>query len=262
MSALLMGPRVTSALTAAVPSLLAAMSSSAQVKARRGVERLGLMKGEGSTLDFDEKCLCKYSFKNGSRNREVSLAHSDGVWHVKVDSEIVGTKTHNNSFLRSFCTFLDFPIPPIGTEGTIMATVTMEWVPRSAKWLYTLTVNGVVVPECWSKTKGTSEDPEAPDVSMKSNMATAMRTQAHVTTTPSLVEDPEATDVSTQAHVTTTPSLVEDPEATDVSTQAHVTTTPSLVEDPEATDVSTQANVTTTSRTQAHMTATGAIVQI
>jgi hypothetical protein len=187
-STLEVGPLATSAKTSAFPSLLAAMSSSALVKARRGVEKPRLMKGDTSTFDSDDNCVCKYSFKNGCKHREVSLAHSDGVWHVKVDSEIVGTKTHNNSFLTSHRTSLDFPIPPLASEGSITATITMEWIPQSAKWLHTLTVNGFVVPECWSKARGTSQVPEAPDISTQTHGTTALRTQADVNRTRLLVE--------------------------------------------------------------------------
>jgi hypothetical protein len=152
-----------------LPLLLANVSCSARNSAIKGAEKLTkFMKGGGEPTDTDEKVVQKYEFKTAGRCRELLLAHVEGVWHIKLDSEEVGTKAHSNSLMKSFHTSVDFPVPlsmeESGNMETLLAIMSMEWVPRSAKWQYTLQVNDVTVPACWSKASGFVQDYEVTEV--------------------------------------------------------------------------------------------------
>jgi len=159
-----------------LPSLLASVSCTARNSASKGAEKISkLVKGGSDCADTEEKLVQKYEFKTAGRCRDLSLAHVEGVWHIKLDSEEIATKSHSNSLLKSFRTSVDFAVP-LSTEDlgnrsvdsveTLMATVSMEWIPRSAKWQYTLQVNDVTVLACWSKAKGIVQDYEAPEVAL------------------------------------------------------------------------------------------------
>jgi hypothetical protein len=150
--------------------VIASISSSACEKARKHVEKVGFMKSAGSDVDIDAKCVRKYEFKSNGRHREVSLAHVDGVWHIKVDWEVVATKSHSNSVLKPYRTSVDFPIRPLADESAhgepLMASITMSWIPRSARWEYALSVNGTDVQESWSKSKGICKESDAVEISV------------------------------------------------------------------------------------------------
>jgi len=151
------------------PSLLTSVSCSARNSAIKGAEKFTkLVKGNGSSTDIEEKLVKKYEFKTRGICRELSLAHAEGVWHIKVDSEEVVSKTHSNSPLKNFHTSVDFFVPMAldnsGDCESFAAKMTMEWIPRSAKWQYTLVVNDLMVLPCWSKTKGFVEGYEVPEV--------------------------------------------------------------------------------------------------
>jgi hypothetical protein len=150
-----------------LPSLLAGVSCSARNSAIKGAEKISkLVKGDFA--DTDEKLVQKYEFKTAGVCRELSLAHVEGVWHITLDSEEIAAQAHSNSLLKNFHTFVDFPVPmsmeESGNVETFMARISMEWIPRSAKWQYTLQVNDVTVPASWSKAKGYVQDYEAPEV--------------------------------------------------------------------------------------------------
>jgi len=155
-----------------LPSLLANVSCSARNSAIKGAEKFSqLVKGGSEVTDTDEKLVQKYEFKTAGRCREVSLAHVEGVWHIKLDNEEIVTKSHSNSLLKSFQASVDFAVPlstaELGNRNmpeTLMASMTMEWIPHSARWQYALQVNDVTVLARWSKAKGFVQDYEAPDV--------------------------------------------------------------------------------------------------
>jgi hypothetical protein len=157
------------------PSIL----TSARDNAKRSAERLGkLVKGEGGIVDIDSKTILKYEFTCGGTCVELALAHADSVWYVKTDTAVIGTKTHNNTLLKSFSTSLDFSIPDStamnGSMQPLMARMTMEWVPRSVKWRYTLLVRDTVVPASWSKATGAVEDHVIPEICCNTVIAASL----------------------------------------------------------------------------------------
>jgi hypothetical protein len=137
-----------------VSSKLSSMSSHARQKAIQ----LGHVIKDDGPVDVNAKVTRKWLFRTAGRDRELQLSHAQGKWYFIVDSELVTTKTHNNSTLKRFRTSLDLPIPLSDEEqrilGPVTAVVNMEWNPRSVRWYYTLTLGGEVVPPVWSKSAG------------------------------------------------------------------------------------------------------------
>merc|ERR1719198_1262670 len=139
--------------TSSMPSIL----TSARTNAVKRAEKLGkLVAGEGGPVDIDAKIIHKYDFMLNGKRHELCLSHAQSVWNLKSGSEVIASKTHSNSALKSFRTSLIFDIPEhhIATgepASFIHARMTMEWIPRSMKWQYTLIVRDTEVPPYWSK---------------------------------------------------------------------------------------------------------------
>merc|ERR1712110_704852 len=92
-------------------SRLSSLSSRARDTARKSMSKLAkLMKHEVSPIDIDACIVRKYAFRTDSREREVQLSHTQGIWFIMVDSRMVATKTHNNSAYKKFRTCVEFPI--------------------------------------------------------------------------------------------------------------------------------------------------------
>merc|ERR1712216_62909 len=124
----------------------------------------------GGPADVDAKAIHKYEFTFKGKRYELCLSHADSVWYLKFGSEVIATKSHKNSALKSFQTSLIFDIPEhdIVTGGhvpLINARMTMEWIPRSMKWQYTLLVRDTVVTAYWSKATGFVQGHDAMEVS-------------------------------------------------------------------------------------------------
>merc|ERR1719486_677998 len=140
----------------------------ARANACKSAEKLGkFVTGDGGPVDIDAKIAHRYEFLYRGRRHEVNLSHAESIWYVKVGSAVVATKAHNNSALKSFRTSIDFDIPDQEASlrgfvkdgaGSITARMTMEWVPRSMKWQYTLQVRDTVVPAFWSKVAGVAKE--------------------------------------------------------------------------------------------------------
>merc|ERR1711971_122994 len=77
-----------------LPALLASVSCSTRNSAIKGAERFSKLVKGGSDFIDDEKLVQKHEFKTAGRCRELSLAHVEGVWHIKLDSEEVATQVH------------------------------------------------------------------------------------------------------------------------------------------------------------------------
>jgi len=148
-----------------MPTLLTSASEGAK---KRAGKFLNLGNGDGHPVDIDTKIVHKYLFTCGGRRREITLAHAESVWYVKMDSQVIATKSHNNGSLRGFRTSTEFLIPDTrlgdGSLGHLTAEITMEWVPLSMRWQYTLLVRNTIVPPYWSKALGFVEGPELPEV--------------------------------------------------------------------------------------------------
>jgi len=148
-----------------MPTLLTSASEGAK---KRAGQFLNLGNGDGHPVDIDTKIVRKYLIICGGRLQEITLAHAESVWYVKMDSQVLATKSHNNASLRGFRTSTEFQIPDNipgdGSLGHLTAKMTMEWVPLSMRWQYTLLVGNTIVPTWWSKAHGFVENPEVPEV--------------------------------------------------------------------------------------------------
>lgn len=132
-------------------------------------KRLGkFVKGDGQPVDVDSKIIHKYAFSSGERRREITLAHAESIWYIKVDDEVIASKPHKNTALKSFQTSVEFSIPdsaaPHGSLEPLSAKMTMDWIPRSLKWQYTLLVGDTIVPAYWSKSNGFKENRDLPEI--------------------------------------------------------------------------------------------------
>jgi hypothetical protein len=136
------------------------MSSRAREKAMAGATKVAKLI-ESPAPDVDAKIIRKWMFKTVGRLRELNLSHAQGTWYLKLDSQLVGTRGHNNSAMRKYSTSVEFPVAleeeELSVVGPLTATMTMEWIPRAIRWHYTLTIGGQVLDPCWSKTTGPIE---------------------------------------------------------------------------------------------------------
>lgn len=143
------------------PAATAASSTEA------GWRKKGSSKNAKETVDPDTKIIHKYQFTCGDRRRELSLAHVNACWYIKMDSELLLTKAHSSVSIRRLKESSEFEIPVGEFEIPVMAKMTMEWFPFSLKWQYTLLLGDTVIPPCWSKKPGSTGSPvvapEAPE---------------------------------------------------------------------------------------------------
>jgi hypothetical protein len=134
-------------------------------RAKAAVANLACIKGD-APVDIDSKVIRKWHFESAGQIRELHLSHAQGAWYVKVDSQLVASRTHNNSAFRKYRTALECPIPLTEEEcsmhGPAAALVVMEWFPSKCRWAYTFSINGNVYPPFWSKAevqKATTTNP-------------------------------------------------------------------------------------------------------
>jgi len=121
-------------------------------------------KKAAENVDIDTKIVHKYVFTCGDRCRELTLAHAEAIWYIKMDSQLIMTKSHSNTSFRTFRTSTEFQIPGSSPGDSSLepsvAKMTMEWIPLSLRWQYTLFVGDIVVPPCWTKGSGSVEGSE------------------------------------------------------------------------------------------------------
>lgn len=122
--------------------------------ARKGAEMIGLQSTSMASVqqNLDGKILFRYEYKSKGRLCELTLAHTNCVWVIRNDSDILCLQSHNNSTFKKFFTSVDFDIPE--DKAPAKAMMSMEWCPYATKWKYKLSVNGVFVPPSWSKADG------------------------------------------------------------------------------------------------------------
>mmetsp|Transcript_52078 Transcript_52078/g.123998 ORF Transcript_52078/g.123998 Transcript_52078/m.123998 type:complete len:208 (-) Transcript_52078:61-684(-) len=96
-----------------------------------------------------------YRFKvKGADKHEVVLSHKDSEWNLWLDGTRRKTYKHG---LYTDCTTSDnhnFRLREALRSGKPLdMTMSMHWSHVHGVWKYTLNVNGVVVPECWTRKK-------------------------------------------------------------------------------------------------------------
>jgi len=111
----------------------------------------------------------KFAFTTQGRNREVTVAHHQATWHVKLDGQLVASKAHSSVKLwKHWSTSLAIDIPAVDLEGAVglIGTLRMEWVPLDVRWKYALSVGSQHVGPSWTKTKGALEGYAPPEVAL------------------------------------------------------------------------------------------------
>jgi len=83
----------------------------------------------------------KFRLKAGHHQHEVQVAHSDCVWQVVVDGNLVSRECHR---MRDNDGHVSFNI-----EAHLPAVLEMRWAGKENKWQYALTVNNTEVPAYW-----------------------------------------------------------------------------------------------------------------
>jgi len=103
---------------------------------------------------LDLNAIRKFRFKACGRLHEVELTHEHGVWEVIADKKVIDRKAHGMTDMSSEVRF-DIQ----AADGQLLDTcVRMRFSLKEVLWKYFMSVNGVDIPACWTKTKGDIPD--------------------------------------------------------------------------------------------------------
>jgi hypothetical protein len=97
----------------------------------------------------------KFRFLAMGQVHEIEIAHMDWVWQILHNGRIIDRRTHAVSEDSCQC---EFKIEA-GSMPTLNAQVCMSWDNLKTLWYYTLLVDNLNVPPCWSKIKGDLDSP-------------------------------------------------------------------------------------------------------
>mmetsp|Transcript_65017 Transcript_65017/g.101493 ORF Transcript_65017/g.101493 Transcript_65017/m.101493 type:complete len:313 (+) Transcript_65017:91-1029(+) len=88
----------------------------------------------------------KFRFRAGHEQHEVQVAHSDCVWQVIVDGNLISRECHR---MRDNNGHVSFEIEA-SPQVHLPAVLQMTWGGRESKWQYSLAVNSTEVPAYWT----------------------------------------------------------------------------------------------------------------
>jgi len=92
----------------------------------------------------------KYRFTTQGIFHEVEIAHFDWVWQVIHNGVILSRQSHQ---MRESEKSISFQVDALGGHK-LNVEVSMLWDQRKMIWKYSLSVNHILVPACWTKTGG------------------------------------------------------------------------------------------------------------
>lgn len=101
----------------------------------------------------------RFQFTAAGILHTVEIGHQNWVWQVVHNGSIITKLSHNARGNMYNCPFQVM----LGEGQKLDAEARMEWFPRRALWMYSLTVNHIMVISCWSEAGG-SVDVNIPEV--------------------------------------------------------------------------------------------------
>jgi len=123
-----------------------------------------------SWLTKDFSAICIYQFRVDGMLHKVAIGHKKGVWQLRCDGEDVGKPgfpdSHGEDGLTTEKFFMNFNVR--GSDGhEIIASLRISWSKAmfsKGAWSYSLIVNGIRVPECYTRSSGFVRCPVTPEV--------------------------------------------------------------------------------------------------
>lgn len=103
----------------------------------------------------DLNVIRKFRFAASGDTHELEVAHWDCIWQVVFDGKIVDRVVHR---LKDNNGEASFKLEVAGGKR-LDAGLHMTWLSVKGIWRYTLVVNSVEIPHCWSKVQGDIDPP-------------------------------------------------------------------------------------------------------
>mmetsp|Transcript_112131 Transcript_112131/g.349464 ORF Transcript_112131/g.349464 Transcript_112131/m.349464 type:complete len:318 (+) Transcript_112131:70-1023(+) len=96
-----------------------------------------------------------FRFAALGESHELQVSHHECIWQVLYDGKLVERLVHRLNDNNGSASFK----LEVGQGVKLEAALRMTWLNLAMVWRYTLRVNGVEIPHCWSKVQGDVEPP-------------------------------------------------------------------------------------------------------